>query len=340
MPGQIRHLCLWAPDLFRLARSLPDKDSPVHQLLARFLSRSKSRCLDADPLEALFDFASSETAVTLAACADDVVVNDRFVLRADPVQLIPDMDHLVLQSLPDDALTSAEASALIAAFNTLYTEEGIELILASPNRWYLLCNKPLDARFTTLAQVDGQNIFTHMPAGKDKLFWTKLMNETQMLFHHHDVNTRRQQQHRIPINSIWLWGNNSISAHSDMHWTAVYSNDVVIKGAAMKSRSVVAVLPDNLSDILPHQQDAVLIHYDYMPHTAAHNITDSLDHFYEHWFRPACDALMNEQIEQLTLLPDNRNMWTATRRSLRQWWRRNRKLTSYIDASEDPHANT
>lgn len=122
------------------------------------------------------------------------------------VHLAPDRDQLVL--MPESLLTvtGEEAGALAAAVNALYGPEGWKLELTRRGRAYLRCPKFLDAVTHEPEGIAGQPVLEHMPAGADAVQLKQLMNEIQMLFHTHAVNTAREESGQPLINSLWLWG--------------------------------------------------------------------------------------------------------------------------------------
>ena len=138
--------------------------------------------------------------------ADGGGADGDYRLCAGFVHLAPDRDQLVL--MPESLLeaTSDEIAALAAAFNALYGAEGWELELAREGRAYLRCPRLLEVVTHEPAVAAGQAVLDYMPTGPDAVRLKQLMNETQMLFHAHGVNSAREDAGRPLINSLWLWG--------------------------------------------------------------------------------------------------------------------------------------
>lgn len=133
-------------------------------------------------------------------------------LRADPVHLAPDRDQLVL--LPSSVLEvqGQELQALAAAFNTVYGAEGWRLEFLQGERGYLRAPKPLEVLTHDPEPFVGGPVLSAMPTGPDSTVLKRLMNETQMLFHTHEVNSLREEANRPAINSLWLWGGGCLPA--------------------------------------------------------------------------------------------------------------------------------
>lgn len=129
-----------------------------------------------------------------------------YVLHAVPVHLRPDRDRLVLFAGPDFAPDRAEADALVALFNQHLGAEGLRLEAPTPARWYLLSEGSHDLVTQPLPAVLGRPIAGQLPRGPEARHWARLLNEIQMLFHHSEVNRRREAVGLPTISGLWLWG--------------------------------------------------------------------------------------------------------------------------------------
>ena len=127
-------------------------------------------------------------------------------LRADPMHLAPDRDQLVL--MPPSVLEASleETRALAATFAATYGAEGWRLEFPHPERGYLRAPRPLHVQTHDPEPFIGGPVLEAMPTGPDSALLKQLMNETQMLFHTHPVNTAREDAGRTLINSLWFWG--------------------------------------------------------------------------------------------------------------------------------------
>lgn len=139
-----------------------------------------------------------------------------YVLHADPVHLRPDRDRLVLFAGPDFVPDRVEADALVALFNQHLGTEGLRLEAPTPARWYLLSERPHDLVTQPLAAVLGRPIAGQLPRGPEARHWARLLNEIQMLFHHSEVNQRREAAGLPTISGLWLWGGGQLLPPSSL----------------------------------------------------------------------------------------------------------------------------
>lgn len=204
-------LTLWCSDCVQILQENPELVIPRMSSFERLLSRA-----DTYPFKdatyhgrASYLFHQSETlpVAALTASVDLHDFDDRaYWLRADPVQLMPDRDTLVL--FPPDALNIAkdESESLIAAFNSHFESDRVFLEASSPERWYIRMAMPIDLHTTPLSEVAYRSLQEAMPTGNAAGYWRQLLNEVQMLFFTHPVNEARRNKGWPEINSLWLWG--------------------------------------------------------------------------------------------------------------------------------------
>lgn len=136
-------------------------------------------------------------------------------LRADPVHLLPDQDHLLLWDAAALSLSGEEADALVDAFDRHFADDGYHLRVGAPGRWYLRSDRDLRGETTPVIAVSGKNPFHFMPTGADREALEQLINETQMLFHEHPVNSQRRAEGRLTVSGIWPWGGGRLEAAPD-----------------------------------------------------------------------------------------------------------------------------
>jgi hypothetical protein len=158
------------------------------------------------------------------------------------------------------------------------------------------------------------------------------MNETQMLFHDHPVNTAREAAGRPAINSLWFWGAGAATARAQARHIQVWSDDALARGMAL-SASVraaplpaqvgVALLPDNLIVL-----DAALRPSLYLDADAWAQAVTTIE---THWIAPALAALKRGDVNTLALTlsgDGGRIDVTIQRRDLIKFWRRPFSLLS------------
>ena len=125
---------------------------------------------------------------------------------ADPVHLAVGSSEVVMDaSSPIDDLTESEADQLIDVLNKHFEQDGLQFIKGAHNRWYLLLGDDDSLTTTPLRDLRGKDVSKHL-ARSEKTNLHQLQNEAQMLLHSAEVNKRREQQGKLAVNSLWLWG--------------------------------------------------------------------------------------------------------------------------------------
>lgn len=174
-----------------------------------------------------------------------------YVLHADPVHLRPDRDRLVLFAGPDFAPDRAEADALVNLFNQHLGDEGLRLEAPTPERWYLLSEQPPQLVTQPLAAVLGRPIAGHLPQGPEARRWARLLNEVQMLFHHSEVNQRREAAGIPTLNGLWLWGGGRLlPPPGRVAYKVVFGADPLVRGLARASGIPTTNLPTDPATLL------------------------------------------------------------------------------------------
>jgi hypothetical protein len=150
----------------------------------------------------------------------------------------------VLFAGADFAPDRAEADALVALFNQHLGTEGLRLEAPTPGRWYLLSERPHDLVTQPLAAVLGRPIAGQLPRGPEAPHWARLLNEIQMLFHHSEVNQRREAAGLPTISGLWLWGGGCLlPPSSPASGTSRPAGGAISLAAASSSQTSGAAIP-------------------------------------------------------------------------------------------------
>ena len=180
--------------------------------LQKLLGRGRREILEPVSLEQLLylSFAKPDPAYPALDDAPVAAISASFDgldtgcwLRADPVNLSLQRDHLLLSGV---RVNSEEAAQLCASLNGHFAGQGIEFRAPHPQRWYLRPDELPRIRTTPLSQALGNDVRRILPAGEDAVRWHQLFNEVQMLLHAHPVNEARVERGEAIINSVWFWG--------------------------------------------------------------------------------------------------------------------------------------
>lgn len=205
-PDAAPAIALLLPERRRLGRL------PAGGALARRLGRG-DRLPDAEPGERaqllrwfeLLPRGWPAAAITRARDAGDATLHAW--LRADPAHVRPDMTGARVLAIGDLGLSAEEAASLLEPLRPLFGDAGFPISAPHPARWYLAL--PREARlpaFSPPEAVLGDDLAAHLPEGPEGRRWRALLNEAQILLHHHPVNAARLAAGRLPVNSLCFWG--------------------------------------------------------------------------------------------------------------------------------------
>jgi hypothetical protein len=321
---------------------------PVHHLEA-LLSKSVLTTSPAQEMEIWlcrqFNIAQQQNdwpiaAIMLQIDAPDLATASKdFWIRADPVHLRIEQNHIMLADSQAFRITEEEAKELTQALNHNLADYDCMLLPLRPDRWYLRLSKIPDMRTYTLGQVTCKNINNFLPSGIDSIIWHKIFNEIQMLLHEHPINLARESRGELSINSVWLWGGGKLPQSIRSPYTQVWSDDDFVHTLTLISNTQYAKLPANADEWLMTQpQGDHLVVLDLLRGKAkyrnAYSWRETLTAMEKDWFSPLHTALKQGKINQLTITAldetSTRN-FTLTRSNLWKFWLITKPLSVYSE---------
>jgi hypothetical protein len=240
---------LLIPGFLRLHQAAGRPRMPaLERMLARATqidTRDMGACL-----APLFDLAAGDIHPgPFMRLGDGSQSDDGYWLRAEPVHLAPDRDQLVLMPPTVLGVTPEERKALAAAFDVTYVPDGWHLEFSMAGRGYLRAPKALAAVTHDPEAFVGGPVLEAMPSGADGKLLKQIMNETQMLFHTHPVNTAREEQSQPTINSLWFWGGGRLPIATSKARLRIVTDLPLMRGLAVwVGQSVVA--PSTAADVI------------------------------------------------------------------------------------------
>jgi len=167
-------------------------------------------------------------------------------LHADPVNLQADMNHALLSDARTLAIQQQEAEKLVAEINAHFAGDGLEVLIADPNNWFIRFDD-CSLQTTPLRRAAGRNINQLMPAGAGAERAQRVLNEVQMLLHISPVNQAREQRGLLAINSLWLWGEGRLPSKGDPDITRVYADEPLARGLARLHQIEYSALTDPIA---------------------------------------------------------------------------------------------
>ncbi len=186
---------------------------------------------DTDELAAASCFHGMDAAVPAAALIREHLRGDAgggLWLCADPAYVKPDMTGARVLACGSLDLAADEAAALADGLRPLFGEQDMRLETTLPQRWHLrLPAGTALPRWHNPGQILGDDLARHLPEGDAGRRWRRLFNEAQILLHQHPVNRRREQQGKMPANSLWLWGGGTLPRRIASDVQRVYADDLL-----------------------------------------------------------------------------------------------------------------
>ncbi len=98
-----------------------------------------------------------------------------------------------------------EVKALCAELNQWYQHKDWSFILSQQGNVYLQIPKTHHIATYPTNYVIGRDIKHFIPYSRQE-DWAKILNEIQMILFQSPINEQRKRQHKLPVNSIWIWG--------------------------------------------------------------------------------------------------------------------------------------
>ena len=270
--------------------------------------------------------------------SDQVSAGKNYWLRADPVHLRIEQNHILLADSQMFKISVKESNQLADIVNQHFAKDELIFLPLSPDRWYARIEKAPNIQLHTLSQIAGTNINNFLPSGEDKAIWHSRFNEIQMLLHEHPINQARQDRGELAINSLWFWGGGSMPQSATSAYTQIWSNDMLPRALALLSGTQHTNLPANAEIWQETAKDGNhLIVLDTLWRKTQYNNVygwrEDLKAFEQNWFAPLYNALKKGQITQLTLTAIEKNIvkdFTVTPKDLWKFWNMAKPFSCYM----------
>lgn len=259
-------------------------------------------------------------------------------IRADPVHLRIEQNHIMLADSLAFQISQAEAEQLIQDLNCNLSNHYFTFLPLRPNRWYIRTPRAPEIQTHMLSQVTCMNINNFLPIGNESIIWHKIFNEIQMLLHEHPINRARESRGELMINSVWFWGGGNMPQSIQSSYAHVWSDNDLPRAFALACNTTHSKLPSNVTEWLKTGitgnhlvvLDALLGKAKYKN---AHSWREALKDMEQNWFSPLYMALKTGSISQLTITTFNETSssnFLIMRSNLWKFWLMAKPLSSYI----------
>lgn len=269
---------------------------------------------------------------------DLMKTNKDFWMRADPVHLRIEQNHIMLADSQAFKISKEEAEQIVQDLNhNLGNHYNFSFLPLHPARWYIRVSKVPEIQTYTLGQVTCMNINNFLPTGRESMIWHKIFNEIQMLLYEHPVNQARESRGELTINSIWFWGGGNIPQSIQAPYTHIWSDHDLPRAFALASNVSHSKLPIDADEWLQIGTtgnhllvlDALLGKAKYRD---AYSWRETLKDLEKNWFSPLYKALRKGKINQLTITALNESSsqhFAIMRSNLWKFWLISRPLSFY-----------
>lgn len=228
-------------------------------------------------------------------------------LLVEPAHVAPDMGGARMLAYGQGmALEARDVAELLPALRPLFGDAGFALDAPTPGRWYL--QLPAGARLPDFAepdQVQGDDLFAHLPEGALGRRWRALLNEAQVVLHNHPWNAVRAERGKPAVNSLWFWGGGVLPDFVRSPHAQVKGNDLLLRALAQAAGigegSDAQGQVDALVD-LRHLRSATVLGSEALA--------------------PLLAAVRSHELDRLVLDFADGSGWCIEHRQRWRWWRR------------------
>lgn len=275
--------------------------------------------------------------IMLQLDGEGIDIGEAYWLRADPVHLRIENNHILLADNQILNISLKEAQAFTTFINAQLAKDGLMLLPLHADRWYVRVHPSPELNTHLLSEVVGRNINHLLPGGRDGVAWNNRINEIQMLLYDSPLNQAREARGELAINSLWIWGGGMRPESMLAPYPEIWSNHPFTQALSKASGAVGCNLPANagewLGEARSSEQMIVLDHLQkYACYKDAYAWRNDLVKLEQEWFVPLLQALKAKQIKRLELTAIDEHAvrrFTLTPNSLWKFWATGQPLQSY-----------
>ncbi|MCP5245756.1 MAG: phosphoglycerate mutase [Burkholderiales bacterium] len=342
------NLHLFIPSLFWSDTTFPEiyQDLPLSSL-EKLLSKSKATTHPASDynawlcqafnIEKQLDWPIAPIMSQTDRSNHDAASKYDYWLRADPVHLRVEQNHIMLADSHAFELTQEEAIQFTGVINQHLRNDDITFLPFHPYRWYIRLTNTPEILTHALNSAACKNINTLLPTGKDSVKWHRIFNEIQMLLYDHPLNQVRIARNQIAINSIWFWGGGHLPQSTHSAYTHIWSDEPFSRSLANISNTSSNLLPENVENWLrDNRSEDQLVILNTLQTSDMYNLAfewrENLKALEKEWFSPLYTALKNNQINTLRISTINENFscdFVIKRNDLWKFWTTIKPLPFY-----------
>ncbi len=132
---------------------------------------------------------------------------DDVAYRCNLVHIGSENDNDIMVDYSGGHISTGEANVLIQTLNEKLGTDEIKFHTGVGYRHIMIWSGgESDLSTTPPHDITGKPVSDHLPSGKGAETIQALMNNSREIFTSHEINKRRIDSGKLPVNSIWLWG--------------------------------------------------------------------------------------------------------------------------------------
>jgi hypothetical protein len=246
----------------------------------------------------------------------------QWLAAAEPVYLEAMLYHVRVHALRKGDMTADEVRDLVAYLNRQFVESARTFVEVDAGI-YLQGGNAFATACCNSQLIDGLEPNKYLPIGTESREHDRLTGEFQLLLHESPFRQGREEQGRMPVNSIWLWGGGTAPPGSDLALPELLADDPVFRGFWQASGQTMTRWSSDLSwRNRPSPAFVAVLPPD---HHDSRVIADLLSAV--KWL------LLRGKIHRLSVLCTDQNLLRLTRSQLFAVWRR-RSLPAHVGDGE------
>lgn len=273
----------------------------------------------------------------LGEAESSIEIEEKSWLIADPVHLRFHQERLILADGASLSISTEEAQALTDGLNAHFADLG-RFYVSAAERWYLQLadDTPLHRYVAPpLSTVAGRSVEHLLPELLHERPIRTLMNEIQTVLHAHPVNRRREDEGRLPINSLWLWGSGQLPPRRETDFDGVWSTNTLTRGLARAAGVRTHPVPDAASRFFEHaapDTSHLIVLEDLTGPVQFENgaaYRSAIESLEVRWFAPLRKALLKGQLKTLHIEASTvyaKLGWQCQRSDQWIFWKKPRRL--------------
>lgn len=240
-----------------------------------------------------------------------------WIAAADPVYLEPRMDHLCLHALQRTGIPPSDLRPLFDHLQETLADDQRFGFARLGGCGYLRAESPISTAMVPAYVVDQREPGEFLPTGEHTVMHRNILSEIEMALHEHEVNVRRVEEGKAPVNSLWLWGGGMAPEKITRPQPPLFTEDPLLLGYWESATAVADWWPGNFADCAEaslHGFVAVTPEYDSSPE------------YLHQYLQELRELLRSNRVSRLILLFRDGLRADVRRSHTLKFWRRDNEL--------------